>query len=760
MESLSDILRFLNLRVYNYLSFGPDEVYLDLSEAMLTAVIGINHDTGGEDSRNGTGKSALLIDAIAYALFGKTIRDDITNKGLVHKLARKGQPMGVHLEYSRGPFRYLIERGENPSRLLFFRKPYDDERDFRTRAKVDGKLVYIFDQTQNKTVTGDKIIESVGFDLTLFTYLVGLTSEAIPFTKLPEAQRRAVVESLFGFTRLTEIAKFIKKDRDAKKTEVTSLEGGLQATVAANARIQVQIDALRLKQVDYYKPIEMRKKQAELRLGNLIHAGQQLCVEFEKNTFVQSLPESIRDRFAHVAALPPGEAELERLTGRRDLAEAAVERMVTQMERNAADTRRELIEAQTSAIAEIALNVTDLDRLNELTTSIPFSRNQCAQNATTIKRFESEIANLEEQIVKLDSSLCPACGQVTTEEHRTLEHGRLMAKLESFFGEYENFVEETEILRSRLIEDEKVLTLLRASRDVSVKAQKEIEEKYAAKIAELDNNLETQLNSEPTLLNLIEEFATASEICEEAQRLAEARKSAIALAKEWEEQNVETNRLTEIITQATADMDPTINPDPYMEQIVALETNALIDIRAERERLAEAQMVLDHLQLLIELATKPDSFIRKQLIARWLPKLNSMIAGFLKELELPHKVRFDTEMAIHVEHMRGEYTNGNLSKGERMRLVVAINLAFQRLYETMNNPINLLAIDELLDSGICNRGAANALRILNAFVRKHKKRAFIITHRSDIKDRVDSTLTVVKENDISTIKWEKEPVRT
>ena len=110
--------------------------------------------------------------------------------------------------------------------------------------------------------------------------------------------------------------------------------------------------------------------------------------------------------------------------------------------------------------------------------------------------------------------------------------------------------------------------------------------------------------------------------------------------------------------------------------------------------------------------------------------------------------------------MRGEYTNGNLSKGERMRLVVAINLAFQRLYETMNNPINLLAIDELLDSGICNRGAANALRILNDFVRKHKKRAFIITHRSDIKDRVDSTLTVVKENDISTIKWEKEPVRT
>jgi DNA repair exonuclease SbcCD ATPase subunit len=761
VESFSDELRFHKLRVWNYLSFGPDVVEIDLSDAMLTAVIGTNYDTGGEDSRNGTGKSGFLIDAVPYALFGETTRPDITLKGLVHKLARKGQPMGVEVEYSRGPFRYLIERGENPGRLLWFRKPYDDPRDFRVREKINGKVVYVFDHTQSKSATQSQIEESVGFDMTLYTYLIGLTSETVPFMRLTADKRRNVIESLFGFRRLTEIAKFLKKDRDTKKTEITALESGLVATQAANDRVQAQIDGLRAKVADYYKPYEARLRQAELRLGELIHQGKALYGEFERNAFVQSLPEAIRmgNHLEYVRGLPPEEDELERLAGRRDLLEAEIERLVSQMEKNAEETRRGLIAARDAKMLAIELTEDERNDLSSLTGTVPRDKRAQNEGMDRISKMTGTISALESMIEKLTESVCPSCGQATTEEHRQQEHDRLSAELTQTTEEHGSLYETLVANNTALSAAEARLEQLRGKRSVAMQEQAQIETEFTTKLEQINENLSAQMESEPTLLDLVDKFTTASEAYDQAQRLSEARKNAITLAQEWVEQNTESNRLAEIALEAKANLSPIQNPDPYTEQITSLEKNALVDIRAERTRLAEAKSILEHLQLLIELATKPESFVRKSLIARWLPKLNSMIAGFLKDLELPHRVRFDTEMELHVEHLNGEYSNGNLSKGERMRLVVAISLSFMRLYEAMNNPINLLAVDELLDSGICNRGAANAVAILNDFVRVHKKRAFVITHRSDIRDQVDSTLTVVKENDISTIRWDEEPVR-
>ena len=94
---------------------------------------------------------------------------------------------------------------------------------------------------------------------------------------------------------------------------------------------------------------------------------------------------------------------------------------------------------------------------------------------------------------------------------------------------------------------------------------------------------------------------------------------------------------------------------------------------------------------------------------------------------------------------------GNLSKGERMRLVIALNFAFQDIFEYMNYRINLLCVDELLDSGICSRGAERGVDLLKALSANSHKRIMLITHRDDIAARVDHMMIVRKENDISKI---------
>jgi DNA repair exonuclease SbcCD ATPase subunit len=115
MTNNSNYLTLKKLTLRNFLSFGNKETVIPLDGDHITVILGENLDTGGEDSRNGVGKSAIL-DALNFVLFGKVIRG-ISNQKLVNKLADKGRAMLVTLEFDKGPWSYLVERGERPSRL-------------------------------------------------------------------------------------------------------------------------------------------------------------------------------------------------------------------------------------------------------------------------------------------------------------------------------------------------------------------------------------------------------------------------------------------------------------------------------------------------------------------------------------------------------------------------------------------------------------------------------------------------------------------
>lgn len=96
-----------------------------------------------------------------------------------------------------------------------------------------------------------------------------------------------------------------------------------------------------------------------------------------------------------------------------------------------------------------------------------------------------------------------------------------------------------------------------------------------------------------------------------------------------------------------------------------------------------------------------------------------------------------------------EFDWGNLSKGQRQRVTIALNLAFQDLFEATNQPLSLLMVDELIDSGICNRGASQAVHALRETCANKDKRVFLITHRADIADQVEDVMVVEMKNKIS-----------
>ena len=143
--------------------------------------------------------------------------------------------------------------------------------------------------------------------------------------------------------------------------------------------------------------------------------------------------------------------------------------------------------------------------------------------------------------------------------------------------------------------------------------------------------------------------------------------------------------------------------------------------------------------------TSKDSFIRKKIIDQNIAYLNHRLAWYLEKLGLPHDVRFASDLNVEITEYGRDLDFDNLSRGERNRLILGLSWAFRDIYESLNQPMNLMCIDELIDSGMDSMGVENALSILKKMNREHGKNIFLISHKEELVGRVNNVLTVVKE---------------
>ena len=68
------MLKIKNVSAKNFMSVGNNTQAVNFDGCQLTLVLGHNLDMGGDGSRNGTGKTTIII-ALSYALYG----DALTN---------------------------------------------------------------------------------------------------------------------------------------------------------------------------------------------------------------------------------------------------------------------------------------------------------------------------------------------------------------------------------------------------------------------------------------------------------------------------------------------------------------------------------------------------------------------------------------------------------------------------------------------------------------------------------------------------------
>ena len=188
--------------------------------------------------------------------------------------------------------------------------------------------------------------------------------------------------------------------------------------------------------------------------------------------------------------------------------------------------------------------------------------------------------------------------------------------------------------------------------------------------------------------------------------------------------------------------------DPYAEQIQEMETKAVEEINYDL--INELANVREHQEFLLKLLTNKDSFIRKRIIDQNLSYLNARLSQYLDRIGLPHTVKFQNDLSVSIEELGRELDFDNLSRGERNRLILSLSWAFRDVWESLYQPINLLFIDEVIDTGMDSSGVENSLAILKKMSREGNRSVWLVSHKDELAGRVNNVLSVVKENGFTT----------
>ena len=253
--------------------------------------------------------------------------------------------------------------------------------------------------------------------------------------------------------------------------------------------------------------------------------------------------------------------------------------------------------------------------------------------------------------------------------------------------------------------------------------------------------VEKQKNLQEIVLQLLANNTQRNEHLNEIDDLGELGTAPTVFYDDLEQALNHRNSLDGLKKDLT---NRSIETNPYTEQIDDMRKQALQEV--SYDTLNELTRLQEHQDFLLKLLTNKDSFVRKKIIEQNLSYLNQRLTYYLDRIGLPHQVVFQNDLTVEITELGRDLDFDNLSRGERNRLILSMSWAFRDVWESLYSPINVLFIDELIDSGLDSSGVESALSLLKQMSRDRSKSVWLVSHRDELVGRVNNILKVVKEN--------------
>ena len=684
---------FKSLTIKNFMSVGNITQGIKFSND-LTLVLGENLDLGANGSRNGTGKTTI-VNALSYGLYGNALTK-IKLGNLINKTNEKG--MVVSVEFSKNGIDYKIERGRKPNILKLFIG--DQEID---------------DSAQGESRETQKSIEDIlGLSHEMFKHIVALNTHTEPFLNMKVSDQRDVIEELLGITILSEKASVLKDLIKDKKDSIKQENFRISAIKESNKRIEQQIVGLEQKhklwnkaQLDNVDVMYTKITTLENNINDVeLEISMQKDLEIY-NTKHSKLSELNRTISSLVQKHGTWDSTLD-----KDLSNIAnaIEKLNSIDIEQEMKSHKDLEEFKNQEIAKLEIN-----RL-------------IASNSNDVSRTKILIEALSGEIALLIKHTCHTCGQEIHDD------------------------KQSEILNSK----ESTMTELKGVIDGLYITQDELKVEYG-NLPQLEkpsmyyNSLEEALNHKHSLETLNTQLITKNqEVNPYVGQLEELTKD-VADIDVGDKPNTFYNSLEEALNHKhsletlNTQMETRANEmNPYTEQIESTKTDALQEINYDS--INEDTSTLEHQDFLLKLLTDKDSYVRKQIISQNLSFLNSKLSHYISIIGLRHLIEFKDDLSVEITDLGKDYDFDNLSRGEKNRVILSLSWAFRDVWENLYSPINLLFVDEVIDSGMDDAGVENSLTILKSMAREQNKSVWLISHKNELISRVNTVLNVVKEN--------------
>ena len=681
------MIQIKKLTVRNFMSVGAATQGIDFDRQDLTLVLGENLDLGGDGSRNGTGKTTI-INALIYAMYGQAL-SNIRKDNLVNKTNAKG--MMVSLDFAVNGKNYRIERGRKPNVLRFF---------------VDSEQLTAQDDAQGDSRETQDAIESVfGMSHDMFKHILALNTYTEPFLSLKANDQRTIIEQLLGITMLSERADRIKELNRGTKEAITSEEFRIRAVQEANKRIEEQIESFRRRQGLWQKKYDSDLAYLVAQYDDLARVNIEAELLAHKDLAVWNERKKQADAHARLLAFQTAWQQ----TQNKEI--AALKVSYDQLSHIDIDAELQA-HRDLSVYNQKAKDIAELEKL-------------IARCVADEVREQKTVDKLRAEIAELEAHKCYACGQefhdgahetVLEAKRKSLQESALQALTTN--GQW---MQNTDALQALGKLGTKPTTHYQTEAE-AIRHSSELEniqQKIADKSAEVDPYAEQLVGHVTVELGVqpVTHYDT------EAQAI---------------KHSTQVNNLLQQITSKHAETDP------YSEQIEDMQQQALQVV--SYDHLNDLTRVQDHQEFLLKLLTSKDSFVRKKIIDQNLSYLNARLTWYLDRIGLPHTVKFQNDLSVSIEELGRELDFDNLSRGERNRLILSMSWAFRDVWESLYSPINILFIDEMIDSGLDTQGVENALALLKKMTRERNKSIWLVSHRDELTSRVENILRVVKEN--------------
>ena len=146
-----------------------------------------------------------------------------------------------------------------------------------------------------------------------------------------------------------------------------------------------------------------------------------------------------------------------------------------------------------------------------------------------------------------------------------------------------------------------------------------------------------------------------------------------------------------------------------------------------------------------------DNGIKTRIIKTYLPTMNKLINEFLQRMEFYVNFTLDENFEeIIKSRYRDIFSYDSFSEGEKARIDIALLLTWRSIAKLKNSvDTNLLILDEIFDGSLDQQGGSDLGWILRNFD-EHTK-VYVISHKENLDDKFDRTITVEKSKNYSTM---------